>query len=137
MKDLHFGQVAEAEVLRQIAENTKLNPESINDKTCDIKIELSYEIKRDAMAKRTGNIAIEMEYKGKPSGIYATKAGVVVYAIEGTYWWCYTDDLKTWLENNENKYEIKYGGDGAKSKLALIKAFDFFNEIANKISIND
>lgn len=132
--DLHFGQVAERLITEQIRARTGLTCAAINTKEADIEVSALIEVKRDRMAKRTGNIAIEITYKGKPSGISTSKAAIWVWEVDGTYWWAYTLDLKKWLAANTDKCELKNGGDKNASELVIIPMFTFVNEIANKIN---
>ena len=133
ISDLHFGQVSELVLLEKLKEQFPL-AEQVKDKTCDISIPVKIEVKRERAVKRYGNIAIELEYKGTPSGPFASEADIWVWEIDGVFWWAYKSDLLTWLKDNEDKYEVKMGGDGKKSKLALIKMLTFCNEVASKFS---
>ena len=60
--DLMLGQIKEKQVA-DILENKKI------------------EIKTDYLAHKTGNIAIEYESRGKPSGIATTEADYYIYII--------------------------------------------------------
>ena len=64
--DLEVGQVAEAG-LADIFENKKI------------------EVKRDLKSKETGNIFIEYESRGKPSGLATTESDFYCFVIEHLY----------------------------------------------------
>jgi len=133
VNDLAFGQVSEMVILDKLKKHFK--PKQIKDKTCDIEFPVKIEIKRERAVNRYGNVAIELQYKNKPSGINATEADIWIWAIDESYWWSYSTALKKWLKNNKDKYIIKTGGDGNNSTLAIIKAITFCNEVANKFSL--
>ena len=64
--DLEVGQVAEAG-LADIFENKKV------------------EVKRDLKSKETGNIFIEYQSRGKPSGLATTESDFYCFVIEDLY----------------------------------------------------
>lgn len=81
------------------------------------------EIKEDFKAKYTGNVAVEFECRGKPSGISTTNATHIVYKIHENekinYYIAKTDTLKTLIENTAY-HKIVSGGDiGSNSKCYL------------------
>ena len=114
--DLEYGKVRE----KQVAD-------MLQDKKIEVKSE------RDVWQK-TGNIAIEYECYGKPSGISATESDYWFHNLcikDDTYATLVfkTDDLKEILDNMENK-RVVYGGDNKAAKMYLIglqKLFDAAN----------
>lgn len=91
--------------------------------------EVFYEVKTDDYCTEnsdTGNMAIEIEYKKKPSGITCTKADVFVYYYYhlsvDNLWMIKVDDLKKLIKDNYKKYNFKIvqGGDNNDSKLILL-----------------
>lgn len=81
--------------------------------------------------KTTGNLCIELEYKGEPSGINTTKAD----------YWCqvFTDNdeicfilmfpvsvLKTIIYNCKEK-KLEYGGDNKESLICLLPLSNLFD----------
>lgn len=86
-KDLHRAKKTEMDVANYLAEATKTNIKILNDtKEFDIVLErvgknYVIEVKEDFMAAKTGNVAVEYECRGKPSGISVTKADVYAYVI--------------------------------------------------------
>jgi len=84
------------------------------------------EVKCDRKAHSTGNLAIEFECSGKPSGVAATKADYWVQFVRGTpfYYMIPIEDLKKAIE--EEKYvRIAKGGDGWRAKMYLIPMTEF------------
>lgn len=95
------------------------------------------EVKRDSWVGRTGNIAIEYESRGKPSGIATTEAEywIIIFSRE------YEDKVMLVLETKRlkevaRKYlkdgSVKYMGDSNTSKAVLIP----LSEISN-FTVND
>ena len=78
---------------------------------------------------KTGNIAIEMECNGKPSGVMATKSDYWVHILaEGDKDYCrLIFDTKT-IKRLAKKYisTLKAGGDGFRSKFVLIPLAEMF-----------
>ena len=83
-----------------------------------------YEVKRDRLAPETGNIAVELAFKGNPSGVTHTKADWMVYIIGESF---YRISPKALLALTTDVRKVM-GGDGWKSQLALVKLEDFKNE---------
>ena len=124
--DLKFGQ-----------ENEK----KIAEKVFNIPIE-SVEVKEDKIANATGNIFIEYESRGKPSGITTTQADVWFYTVTespgGLFF--YTKELKEIVEFLKPTH-TRLGGDDNTSKGILISFTEFFkinirrNSLFKKIGI--
>jgi hypothetical protein len=78
---------------------------------------------------KTGNIAIEVECNGKPSGIMATKADYWVHILaEGEKDYCrLIFDTRT-IKRLAKKYigTLKNGGDGWRSRFVLIPLAEIF-----------
>lgn len=112
--DLEFGQIGE-EYIRDIFDG-------------DGKVEVKTE--RDVW-KTTKNLAIEIAFKGKPSGLSTTEAKTWVHAFsyKGNIEYSLIFNVETLKKKvkklvNENKAEIKMGGDDNQSKLILIPIKD-------------
>ena len=109
-KDLLYGKLGE-EFTRQLIED-------------DVKFEIKTE--RDIW-KTTGNIAIEIRCKGKPSGISTTKSSVWIHllsqngVIKGGFIFK-VDLLKGKIKklHEEGKLKMVMGGDDNKSQMALL-----------------
>lgn len=78
------------------------------------------EVKYDIMAKYTGNVFIEFESRGKPSGLATTKADFWVIKVDKSFITFKVDDLKSvcrkWYKDNGSIV----GGDSDTSKGLLI-----------------
>lgn len=81
----------------------------------------TFEVKEDKKYKITGNIVIEIESRGKPSGICSTISDYWIQLLEGEYFGIETSLLKKIIKNKP----IVKGGDNNTSKLYLIR----FDEI--------
>jgi hypothetical protein len=84
--------------------------------------EVLFEVKTDVYPNDTGNLAIEIRYKGKPSGISHTKADWFIYWYRdisfNNVWMIKVDDLKSLIK--KSNFRIVNGGDGNQSQLVLI-----------------
>ena len=118
-EDMLYGKIGE-EFTQQLFEgNTKI----------EIKTE------RDIW-ETTGNIAIEMRYKRKPSGISTTKASVWIHllSVKGVIKGGFilkVDELKSLIKkrHNEGKLKMVMGGDDNMSQLALIPIKELFLKV--------
>ena len=112
-KDLKYGQDRENRIVSILdAKKTKV----------EVKTERDWWFK-------TGNIAIEVECNGKPSGIMATKADYWIHILaDGDKDYCrLIFDTKT-IKKLTKKYigTLKNGGDGWRSKFVLIPLSEIF-----------
>ena len=91
---------------------------------------LKIEIKHDKMSQKTGNIAIEYESWGRPSGIAISDADYWCIALEDSDLLIFIkiDKLKELARKAYANGQITTGGDDNTSKLILIKK----NEILQK-----
>ena len=117
--DLDFGKMGERKVL-EIFEG---------DGTIEVKTE------RDKW-KQTGNIAIELSYKGRPSGLTTTDAKTWIHllsyhgTIEGGFILDVLEFRNRVAELLKSKVaRLVYGGDGDFSELALVPIKEIFKII--------
>ena len=115
-EDMLYGKIGEDFTQQLFEGNTKI----------EIKTE------RDIW-ERTGNIAVEMRYKGSPSGISTTKASVWIHllSVKGVIKGGFilkVDELKALIKrlHNEGKLKMVMGGDDNMSQLALIPQSELF-----------
>lgn len=87
----------------------------------------TFEIKRDIISDRSGNLAIEVAFKGSKSGITATKADYLVIYAKGKVYELKTQEFKEWLILNKPYLKYVRGGDNNESIMALIKPSDIVN----------
>ena len=91
------------------------------------------EVKADKQAFSTGNIAVEIEYRGSPSGISISQTEHYVFLLyhNNHYQSCLsipTRKLKTITDNllESGKARITMGGDNKASKLILVPIAELF-----------
>lgn len=78
------------------------------------------ECKFDRMAHKTGNIALEVGYKGNPSGIVTSKSKWWAVGIKKGFFIILTEELKMTCV----LYDTINGGDNGNSKIKLIPIDD-------------
>lgn len=84
------------------------------------------EVKRDFKISETGNVAVEFECRGKPSGIATTKSDWYAIALDGAEFeqevivFITTDRLKRLVDAAPGR--VMYGGDGVLSCFKLLRA---------------
>ena len=83
--------------------------------------EIAFEVKYDRMCDDTGNVAIEVTYNWKPSGVFNSVADYIVYYISGTFRCIRRQSLIQKLEWNKT---IRWW-DNSLSELILIKKNNF------------
>jgi len=91
--------------------------------------QFKYEIKTDILLskeKDTGNLVVEFESRGKPSGISVTKADYYVYFMPklSEIWNIRMDKLKDLIQNN-NFRKVTGGDAGSFTKMYLINRQKF------------
>ena len=93
----------------------------------------TFEVKGEIKSKETGNIVIEWECRGKPSGITSTKADewFHMYYLEGNwvYTRCSVTDLRYYIAWKQPK-SIR-GGDENESQMYLIEARKFSKDLGS------
>lgn len=106
--------------------------EFCNNKDYDLKVDIpklgikTIEIKEDFSCQRTGNVGLEYECRGKPSGIETSKADYYLYKVHKpdgvkSLYIISTDKLKKMVEN-KLFFRTVVGGDvGSGSKNYLFK----------------
>ena len=77
---------------------------------------IMYEVKFDRQQPQTGNVAIEVSYKWKPSWLMRTKAQKIIYYISDEFWCINTDKLKELIKD----YKVIHWGDNNESELVLM-----------------
>ncbi len=110
MNDLPFGEKYEDEL--KVALNGQM------------------ECKADRLCQKTGNIYVETESRGKPSGINVTTAKYWAFCL-----WVEKREAQTWaivptkiLKKLMKDYPIKVGGDNYTSKGYIIPKEDLLNQ---------
>ena len=106
--DLKVGQVAE-QALAAIFEGKKV------------------EVKRDRKARLTGNVFVEYESRGKPSGISTSEADYWCFVVEETFILLTADRLKEIVDPLKGSDKERRGGDNNTSVGVLIRITDLIN----------
>lgn len=127
-KDLAFGQEGEKRVATLLESRGATNIYFNQDKLYDLRyttkegVEETMEVKTDRMFFKTGNVAIEIKSRGKPSGIASSQATGWVYLLGEKMYHITTPDLRTRLEelHKAGKLRKLWGGDNETSKLLLV-----------------
>jgi hypothetical protein len=95
----------------------------VNDK------EFTFEVKEDFTCERTGNVGVEFECRGKPSGVSISKADYYIYKIHSKYgikFYLYkTSQLKAMIANNLFFRTVK-GGDVGSNSMNYLFDYDTF-----------
>ena len=128
-KDLKEAQIVEQEVLTKLQilipelTNLTISTRKEFDIAADWKDKkITFEVKNDLMAAKTGNAAIEYECRGKPSGITVTKADYLVYKIKEKYFIFRTKKVKRKLFKEAIFSRKVAGGDvGSNTLMFLVK----------------
>lgn len=108
-EDLKDGEYAErvfADYLIRVGKHNVVHKALGDFKDYDLLGDLNttYEVKSDRIARTTGNIAIEFQYHGEPSGIVITKANYWVQRIaEKEFYVFLVRALRDWL-NIQRQY---------------------------------
>ena len=128
-QDLAKATKTEEEVAKWLTDEGYEVIELNNDYRYDIKVKLKtgdivlLEVKEDFMCKRTGNVAVEFQCRGKPSGIARSHADYYVYKVHGPDSVDLLSISKEKLRNliDTEQYDaIKVGGDsGSETKMYL------------------
>ncbi len=85
----------------------------------DLLVQTRLEIKHDLQAQKTGNVAVEVRYKDKPSGIMRTRADRWVFVVGGTAYMVRTGQLRALVESG-NFPELP-AGDGNLARVRLVQ----------------
>lgn len=137
--DLGYGQEAEEKLkeLLLLRNSGARFTDSDKAKEFDFSMELpdgsvtSFEVKRDRMAPRTGNVAIEMSYKDRPSGIKCTTADFMVYMIGEKFYRIPPVRLLKAIHENKAGRFVR-GGDNNDSLMWLMPV-RYFTEVAELV----
>lgn len=132
-KDLPIAKKTEAQVAQFLVDNAGMTFLEENDTNAwDLKMqtregkEITIEVKEDFTCQRTGNVGVEYECRGKPSGISVSKANIYLYKVHepngriGLYVIA-TKNLKKMIAE-EQYFRVVNGGDpGSNSMNYLFK----------------
>ena len=132
--DLAFGERGEHLILKKVKiKYPKAYKIEGHCKEWDIFVPekgIGIEVKTDRISHRTGNVAIEDSYGGRPSGIETTKATWWAYITKYSLYWITPDKIKECIKDNNIEARTilaeSNGNDEYKSKsIYLIKENTF------------
>jgi len=94
--------------------------------------DVKFEVKEDFMCVDTGNVAVEYECRGKPSGISTSDADFYIYKLEtkdkGIHYIMHSSDtLKKMIEEREYFRKVNGGDKGSNTMNYLFKYDTFLN----------
>lgn len=123
---LKQGEDCEQELLRVLQSLYPLtNKMPGNHKAFDFlipELDMRCELKFDVMARDTNNWAIEVLFRGKPSGLLTTEAQIWIQADEDAFYFMNTGRLRAFLKKQRDNGKLKMvkGGDDMLSEIVLI-----------------
>jgi len=134
-KDLKKAKSCELEIALYLVGRGNKVTKSCDDKRYDIEItnrngqKQKIEVKEDFMHSKTGNIAIEYECRGKPSGINTTESDQYIYKIHysdrtSRIFSIKTDNLKRLLKERQNLRSVTGGDAESNTKFYLLNDRD-------------
>jgi hypothetical protein len=91
---------------------------TVGETAFDLLLQTSVEVKHDRKAGRSGRVAIETHYHGRPSGLLTSTAGYWAIVVDETAFIVKTDALLRFVQSNE--FTELRGGDNQASTLRLI-----------------
>jgi len=86
--------------------------------TYDLLVMMKLEVKNDLKAAETGNLAFEVAYKGKPSGVMTTSAHRYIVVVGDKAYAAKTVELRTLLKSHN--FPPIPAGDGKLARVSLI-----------------
>jgi len=127
-EDLELGEWGENDIIRYLEGLGYKYISRNHDNRYDLVMEYknkhyTYEIKTDVYPRDTGNIAIEVECRGKPSGLSVTRADffVTYFKNQGEIWNIQTSKLRDLIKNGNFYLKENAGDAGSNTKLYLMK----------------
>lgn len=90
------------------------------------------EVKNDLEYSKTGNVAIEFESRGKPSGICSSVADIWYYVLENKLYWAPRPDILRYLIKNWDRFRRVNAGDkkgGVGTSLCCLLKFEDFLDV--------
>ena len=136
-EDLKEWRNVELEFARELIDQKLKNLELAPDRKFtdrDLKIttnddrKISYEIKHDIVSETTGNVWFEFYCNKEPSGIYASKADIIVYKLWDKFY--PMNRAKLLIRLNSVKRAVKRWWDNNASYMYVVSKEDFFKDYA-------
>lgn len=128
-KDREMGENAQTEAIERIKKEftgIEILESHSKNKEFDIKgsyknRKITFEIKWDIMAEKTGNVAIEYESRGKKSGIQVTIADYWIYKIKDEFYLIETNKIKEGIAKKLFHRNVTGGDAGSFTRMYLVK----------------
>lgn len=112
------GNEGEETVARVLRERGFHVFRSLGHEPIDLRAELTLEVKRDRLSTTTGNVAIEVQFRGEPSGISTSAADFWAIVLDAEVLIFRTPELKSLVQSGG--YRTIPAGDGRRSVVALV-----------------
>ena len=134
-KDLPTAKETEREVAKIIenaydAKILKFEDTNEYDILANIKgKDYKFEIKEDFMTCKTGNVALEFECRGKPSGIQISEADFYIYKIHsgnGTHFYLFKTSILKGMVAERKYFRIVNGGDKGSNSMNYLFKYETF-----------
>lgn len=84
----------------------------------DLLLQATVEVKRDLLADKTGNVAVEVSYNRQSSGIHTSPATYWAFVLNGEALLIHTRKLRDLIARSD--FPEKFAGDGLKSLVKLV-----------------
>jgi hypothetical protein len=129
-KDLKASQASVEKVANWLITNGCSDITYVHTKEYDLLYtkdnqQFSIEVKEDLQFEKTGNVAIELRSRNKPSGIASSLATYWVYVLGEEVWMTERSKLILYLIQHWDRFRRVEGGDDNTSLVALLKLKDF------------
>lgn len=129
-KDLKASQASVDKVAKWLTSNGCKDITYVHTKHYDLTYEkdgnhYSMEVKEDLQFSKTGNVAIEVRSRSKPSGICSSLADYWVYVLGEELWFAERSKVLLYLIQHWDRFRRVEGGDDNTSLVALLKINDF------------
>lgn len=95
------------------------------------------EVKEDFSCEKTGNVGLEFECRGKPSGIRTTKASHYIYKVHtkdnGIVYLLLRKEILLKMIKNKKFHRVVSGGDKGSNSMNFLFTYDVFRKHAVKL----
>ncbi|MBC7815331.1 MAG: hypothetical protein IAG10_00360 [Planctomycetaceae bacterium] len=112
------GDAAEMAVAEWFTARGYLVAKTIGAASFDLLLQAHVEVKHDRVAEQTGRVAVEIRYRGQPSGLMTTGASWWAIAIGREAMLLKTDTLRRCVLSGH--YPTCFGGDRNAAELVLV-----------------
>lgn len=138
-KDLPIAQNTERNVADVMTQMGFTILDTNNTNAYDLRVqygtdELKIEVKEDFKCGETGNVAVESNCRGKPSGISVTQADLYAYVIHRPDSKVLTltrvEDIKDAIQNNRYRGRVDDSGDEGSNTVNYLFRYEKFVDMA-------